>query len=324
MSEGTMPSDRFKDVMLRVKALFDEASNNESFEFSKEPALAAELRTNPDAKKFTFLRGHAAKGKDQGDNISAKIWMRLKKRDDGDGPGAINLKGVHAELWKRLEELRAEDFGYQSKFSTYSAHKTIEGASNTYHCQPKFEHPELKSKMSQQSSSNNQQDVVMSGVDQTTLPQGFPSDRLKSVIHIADELVEKFDRQIRFDNNPADASDAGKWTEFDKYVTPGIYAIDLVSVWIFMRFKNPDKMAPEVILDFTESRKAAREQVQDLQAEQFAYDEGKWRVIKDLKCILPGSNELHVLQVKIEVKLSEKATRGLKNVQGGDEWPGET
>ncbi|KAL1595115.1 hypothetical protein SLS60_009802 [Paraconiothyrium brasiliense] len=110
MSREFLPSDRFGDVKHRLKSVMKLAKMNSGFDFSKEPAEAVELASNPYARKWALLEAHKARLPEEGDDLTVAMYIRLKKYvktspaslpfgESGDKIGGI-----------LLDELEAVDF----------------------------------------------------------------------------------------------------------------------------------------------------------------------------------------------------------------------
>ncbi|KAL1595114.1 hypothetical protein SLS60_009801 [Paraconiothyrium brasiliense] len=163
--------------------------------------------------------------------------------------------------------------------------------------------------MSQQSSSNKQQDVAMSNVDQTTPSQVFPSDRLNYVKNMVDELLNLCTFRILFNNNSVTTNtpEAWEWTFVEGHTAHRVYREDNIHVWIYMRFKDADKMQ-KLDWKFKDSREAVQKRFNSLEARNFKFEgQGEWSTIQDMKCKLKKSETSPILQVRIDVKILEEA-----------------
>lgn len=156
--------------------------------------------------------------------------------------------------------------------------------------------------MSQQSSSNNQQDVVVSNGNHTTPSEGFPRDRLNEVKTLVTELMNLRDWKIRFANSSVDTPyGTTKWESLNEHVGCADHSRGGISVWIDMRFKDSHKIPP-VTIGFKKSEVTAWLEAQMLEDDDFSYGNGKWRAFKDLE-FDKNTDHNNFLQLKIDVKI---------------------
>jgi hypothetical protein len=104
---STFPTDRLADILKIVDDLVKR--HRSDFEFDNNPVDASDLADYPDARKWKVFAERKANISAAGDDMSVKIFLRIKKHDK-QAPRGLDVGNSREALLASLHQITAQKY----------------------------------------------------------------------------------------------------------------------------------------------------------------------------------------------------------------------